>query len=55
MTVSRLNFQPEKFKVFVRYLIGVAKDKRCVPYNELENIFGFSHNQVGFYLGVLGD
>jgi hypothetical protein len=49
------NFQSEKFKVFVRYLIQVAKDKRCVPYSELENIFGLSHGQVGFYAGMLGD
>ena len=49
------SFQPEKFKVFVRYMIQVAKDKRCVPYNELENIFGLSHQQAGFYAGRLGD
>jgi hypothetical protein len=49
------NFQPEKFKVFVRYLIQVAKDKRCVPYSELEHVFGLSHGQVGYYAGMLGD
>jgi len=48
-------FQNEKFKVFVRYLIQVAKDKRCAPYNELENVFGLGHNQVGMYSGKLGD
>jgi len=36
-------------------MIQVAKDKRCVPYYELENIFGLSHKQVGFYAGKLGD
>lgn len=50
-----LNFQPEKFKVFVRYLIQIAKEKRCVPYYELENVFGLSHEQVGYYAGRLGD
>ncbi|KJZ14921.1 hypothetical protein TW85_07495 [Marinomonas sp. S3726] len=49
------NFQPEKFKVFVRHMIQVAKEKRCVTYNELENIFGLSHAQVGYYSGALGD
>jgi hypothetical protein len=49
------NFQVEKFKVFVRYLIQVAKDKRCVPYHELENVFGLSHKQVGIYAGELGN
>ena len=49
------NFQIEKFKVFVRHLIHIAKDKRCVTYNELENIFGLSHAQVGYYSGALGD
>ena len=55
MTNGDLNFQPEKFKAFVRYLIQVAKEKRCVPYNVLENIFGLSHAQVGYYAGRLGD
>ena len=50
----RLNFQPEKFKVFVRFMIQVAKEKRCITYNELENIFGLSHKQVGMYAGALG-
>ena len=49
------NFQVEKFKVFVRHMIQVAKEKRCVTYNELENIFGLSHGQVGYYSGALGD
>ena len=48
-------FQPDKFKVFVRYMIEVAKHKRCVPYYELENVFGLSHAQVGIYAGTLGD
>ena len=30
MADEKYNFQAEKFKVFVRYLIQVAKDKRCV-------------------------
>ena len=45
----------DKFKCFVRYMINVAKQKRCVPYYELENIFGLSHKQVGLYAGALGD
>ena len=55
MSDEGYNFQEEKFKVFVRYLIQVAKEKRCVPYNELENVFGLSHKQAGFYAGKLGD
>lgn len=55
MNDESYNFQPEKFKVFVRNLIQVAKEKRCVPYNELENVFGLSHKQVGYYAGKLGD
>ena len=49
------NFQADKFKVFVRYLIQVAKEKRCVPCNELENVFGLSHKQAGLDAGRLGD
>ena len=49
------NFQAEKFKCFVRYLINVAQDKRCVTYWELENIFGLSHKQVSYYAAQLGD
>ena len=55
MVDSQDNFQPEKFKVFVRYMIQVAKEKRCATYGELENVFGFSHKQVGLYAGKLGD
>jgi len=55
MTDGSRNFQPEKFKAFVRYLIQIAKQKRCVPYYELENIFGLNHGQVGYYAGMLGD
>jgi hypothetical protein len=55
MAQEPLNFQAEKFKVFVRYLIQVAKDKRCVSYVELENVFVLSHKQAGMYAGRLGD
>lgn len=55
MSSSNYNFSAEKFKCFVRYLIQVAKQKRCVPYYELENVFGLSHKQVGYYSGMLGD
>ena len=44
-----------KFKAFVRYMINAAKQKRCVPYYEVENIFGLSHKQAGFYAGELGN
>jgi len=47
--------EPEKFKVFVRYLIQVAEEKRCVTYGELEKVFGLSHGGVGRYAGRLGD
>ena len=36
-------------------MIQAAKQKRCVPYYELENVFGLSHKQVGYYSGMLGD
>lgn len=55
MTEENYNFQPERFKCFVRYLISVAKEKRCVTYKELENIFGLSHRQAGWYAGMLGN
>ena len=55
MPEEYLNFQPEKFKVLVRYLIQVAKEKRCVTYGEIENVFGLSHEQAGYYSGILGD
>ena len=45
---------PEVFNVFFRYMINAAKHKRFIPYHELENIFGLSHNTVGFYAGALG-
>ena len=45
----------DKFKCFVRYLIQVAKQKRCVPYVDLENAFGLGHDQIGWYAGILGD
>lgn len=48
-------FSEDKFKCFVRYMIQVAKQKRCVTYVELENCFGLGHGQVGWYAGMLGD
>jgi hypothetical protein len=53
--MNKYNFDEGKFKTFVRYLIQVAKEKRCVTYQELENVFGLSHKQVGYYAGKLGD
>jgi len=50
-----LQLSEEKFKAFVRYMIHSAKQKRCVPYVELENVFGLGHDGVGMYAGVLGD
>ncbi len=47
-------FNSEKFKCFVRFMINVAKEKRCVTYKEVENIFGLSHKQAGIYAGRLG-
>lgn len=44
-----------KFKAFVRYMVNAAKQKRCVPYVEVENVFGLSHKQAGLYAGKLGD
>lgn len=55
MTLHRQKFSEDKFKCFVRYMIQVAKQKRCVPYVELENVFGLGHGQLGWYAGMLGD
>nr|WP_128797213.1 hypothetical protein [Corallococcus coralloides] len=46
---------PERFKIFVRYMILTAQNKRCATYHELENILGLNHGQMGFYAGRLGD
>ncbi len=51
----QITISHDKFKCFVRYMIQVAKEKRCVPYVELENVFGLAHDYVGWYAGVLGD
>jgi hypothetical protein len=45
----------ERFKCFVRFMINAAKQKRCVPYYEIENVFGLGHGQAGEYAGALGD
>jgi len=55
MREHNYNFSPDKFKCFVRYMVQAAKQKRCVPYYELENVFGLSHKQVSYYAGRLGD
>lgn len=55
MAKKAVAFSEEKFKCFVRYMIQAAKQKRCVAYVELENVFGLGHGQVGWYAGVLGD
>lgn len=39
----------------LRYLILAAQSKRLVPYHELENVFGLSHNMAGYYSGSVGD
>lgn len=48
-------YLPEVLASIIRYLIKAAQDKRVVPYYELENIFGLSHNMAGFYAGRVGD
>jgi hypothetical protein len=55
MSTGDASFSPDKFKCFVRCMIQAAKQKRCVPYYELENAFGLNHGQVGYYAGMLGD
>jgi hypothetical protein len=55
MATASTKFSEDKFKAFVRYMIQAAKQKRCVPYVELENVFGLGHGQVGLYSGRLGD
>ena len=54
MTTRQQVLSEDKFKCFVRYMIQAAKQKRCVPYVELENVFGLGHGQVGWYAGGLG-
>ena len=49
------NFQEEKFKCFVRFMINIAKEKRCVTYKSIENIFGLNHKQAGYYAGMIGN
>lgn len=44
-----------KFKTFVRYLMQVAKSKRCATYQELQIVFGLGRGQIGTYAGTLGD
>ncbi len=39
----------------LRYLIHAAQQKRLVPYYELENLFGLSHNMAGDYAGKVGN
>lgn len=48
-------YNPVVFSLIVRYLIKAAQDKRAVPYFELENLFGLSHNMAGFYAGCVGN
>lgn len=48
-------FKPEVFANILRYLIHAAQNKRVVPYYELENLFGLSHNMAGYYAGQVGD
>jgi len=55
MGKRKIILSSEKFKCFVRYMIPAAKQKRCVPYVELENLFGLAHDQAGWYAGILGD
>lgn len=47
-------FKLEVFSNILRYLILAAQSKRVVPYNELENAFGLSHNMAGYYAGIVG-
>ncbi len=47
-------YSPAVFANILRYLIQAAQDKRVVPYNELENLFGLSHNMAGYYAGRVG-
>ena len=48
-------FDHAVFPSVLRYLILAAQNKRVVPYNELEAVFGFSHNMAGYYAGMVGE
>ena len=48
-------FKLEVFSNILRYLVLAAQAKRVVPYHELENAFGLSHNMAGYYAGIVGD
>jgi len=54
MTPLHSDVKHDVFIVFVRYMINAARQKRLVPYYELENIFGLSHRIAGYYAGGLG-
>ena len=46
--------EPTVLNGILRYLIKAAQDKRLVTYQEIENIFGLSHNIMAFYAGEVG-
>lgn len=48
-------FDSAVFANILRYLIFAAQKKCVVPYHELENVFGLSHNMAGFYAGQVGN
>lgn len=48
-------FDHGKFKSIYRYLVQAAMEMRCVPYIELQNVFGVSRKDIGHYAGRVGD
>lgn len=46
---------PEKFIIFVRFMVVVAEKKRFVEYNELNKVFGIPLEDLRDYARFLGD
>ncbi len=55
MESDKNKFSNEKFNVFVRYIMRIAIDKRCVMYSELEDMIGLDKSQVIMYSKKLID
>lgn len=46
---------PEKFIIFVRFMVVAAEKKRFVEYNELNKVFGIPLEDLRDYARFLGD
>lgn len=53
--LQKKELSPEKFNIFVRFMIIAAEKKRLVEYNELNKVFGIPLEDLRDYAGFLGD